>query len=354
VEAGLLRIWETLLDVRPIGVEDNFFELGGDSFLAAELFVHIAKVFGKNLPLATLLENATVAGLARRIVKAEDQERHPCLVPIQPHGTLPPFYCVHPLGGGVLQYKRLAECIGEDQQFWAFQGYDSVAAEWTDVGKMASRYVEELLAFQPRGPYYLGGWSFGGIVAYEMSCQLERLGRTVAFLGLIDPRRPNLNPRPYFHLPTLAATLANVPRYCWQKLTQESLPVVAGRQLEKLTSSWRSHSSISQPDERHELRSATAKARHKSQRNYVPQQYRGSMTLFRASLQPLFQWHEPEMGWRKLVLGDLRVIDVPGDHFTAIMGSQVEMLGRQLRECLIQAQKRSEPVRNREKQLVGV
>ncbi|PYS79062.1 MAG: hypothetical protein DMF70_13795, partial [Acidobacteria bacterium] len=114
LEVKLARIWEKVLGIDSIGVNDNFFELGGHSMLAVRVFAQIEKLFGKNLPLATLFSAPTVKQLARALRDEGWQMAWSSLVMIQGGNQRPPFFCVHAAGGNVLEYRDLAEAIGPE------------------------------------------------------------------------------------------------------------------------------------------------------------------------------------------------------------------------------------------------
>src|SRR5437762_11262483 len=118
----LTRIWQELLGVEPIGIDQNYFDLGGDSILAVQLFAHIQKVFQIKLPVATLFEAPTIEELAR-ILRRETAPASGWspLVPIQPAGSRPPFFCVHGAGGNVLIFRDLCQDLGSGQLFCVFQ-----------------------------------------------------------------------------------------------------------------------------------------------------------------------------------------------------------------------------------------
>jgi acyl carrier protein len=172
-EAILTQIWKELLNVPSVGTRDNFFELGGHSLLVLRLLARIEKSFGKALPVATVFQVPTVEGLAR-LLREEPREpgaRSRSIVPIQPTGSRPPLMLVHGAGGGMFWgYANLAEHLGPDQPVYGFKAADvSDLNDGTTIEAMAAEFVGQLRAFQPRGPYYLGGYCFGGNVAYEMA-----------------------------------------------------------------------------------------------------------------------------------------------------------------------------------------
>ena len=166
-EKVLATIWSELLEVRAVGVNDNFFELGGHSLLAVRLFAQIEKRLGKRLALATLFQAPTVAPLASGIQK-DWAPKWTSLVEIQAGQTgqqaaaKPPFFCVHALGGHVLEYYDLARHLGADQPFYGLQsaGLDGNRPPHARVEDMAAHYIKEMRELQPEGPYFIGGRSY--------------------------------------------------------------------------------------------------------------------------------------------------------------------------------------------------
>jgi len=194
VELRLISIWEEVFRIHPIGVEDNFFELGGHSILAVKLMARIHKEFGEPLPLSILSEGGTIAHLANVLRTQPEVNMVTTIVPIQPKGTRPPLFFVHPLGGHVLRFYDLARKLGQDQPFFGIQGKDltDLGEDNSSMEEIARGYVEAMREVQPTGPYYLGGFSFGSFVAFEMAQQLISCGEEVAFLTLLDTWAPRI------------------------------------------------------------------------------------------------------------------------------------------------------------------
>ena len=192
LEMQLVQIWEEILQVHPVGVQDNFFEIGGHSLLAVRLMAHVQDKFGKNLPLSILFQGATIEGLASILRQQEETQQWSPLVKIQTKGSKPPFFCVHPIGGNVLCYASLAHYLGNEQPFYGLQARGLIGKQKPrmTIEDMAADYLEAIRSVQPEGPYYLGGWSFGGIVAFEMAQKLHSWGEQVALLALIDTQAP--------------------------------------------------------------------------------------------------------------------------------------------------------------------
>ncbi|MDB6110672.1 MAG: amino acid adenylation protein, partial [Pedosphaera sp.] len=193
VERELQRLWELVLNVRPIGIRDKFFALGGHSLLAVRLLARIEKTFAKKLSVLTLFQHPTIEQLALVLRNTPGPEARSTIIEIQPHGARPPLMFVHGAGGGMFWgYNNLSRHLGEDQPVFAFESRAlDGEEEFQSVEAMAGQYVADLKIFQPRGPYYLGGYCFGGVVAYEMARQLQAQGQKVGLLALINSNPPN-------------------------------------------------------------------------------------------------------------------------------------------------------------------
>ncbi len=191
-ERELVLTWQELLGVERVGVEDDFFALGGHSLLAVKLVARLRERYGVELTLAGLFQRPTVAALAEALEAPSEARRDGPLVPLRPLGRRTPLFLVHAVGGGVLAYHELARALPEGRPLYGLErpGLESGEVEYLDVEQLAARYLEPLLRRQPHGPYALAGWSFGGLVAFEMARQLEASGARVALLGLIDTLPP--------------------------------------------------------------------------------------------------------------------------------------------------------------------
>jgi amino acid adenylation domain-containing protein len=197
LERKLVSIWESVLKISPIGIADNIFDLGVDSLLAAELFARIEKTIGKNLPPAPLFQAPTVQTLAALLRKSENQQGLTSLVTIQPGGSKTPFFCVHGGAGTVLLFNSLARHLAPERPVYGLQARGLYGRDLPhdNVEEMAAHYVKEMRVVQAHGPYLLGGWCFGGVVAYEIAQQLRRMGETVDALVMFDaPSSPDHYP----------------------------------------------------------------------------------------------------------------------------------------------------------------
>jgi amino acid adenylation domain-containing protein/non-ribosomal peptide synthase protein (TIGR01720 family) len=191
----LCDIFAELLGAERIGLDDDFFEMGGHSLLAMRLRTVIYDRFKIDLPLSTLLRQPTVAALA----ELAEQEAVPLaatssslVVEIQPRGARTPFFWFHATGGHVFAYSDLARDLGTNQPFYGFQSPVPHSSEESapSFEEMAALYIQEIRRIQPRGPYLLGGWSLGGVVAWEVARQLRQESETIGILALIDSHAP--------------------------------------------------------------------------------------------------------------------------------------------------------------------
>jgi thioesterase domain-containing protein/acyl carrier protein len=188
LEQALARIWSKILRVKRVGLHDSFFDLGGHSLAAVRLLSEVERLTGKPLPLATLFHASTVAAFADILRRDGWTPSWSSLVPIQPLGTKNPLLLVHSAWGNVLLYRQVLSYLGQDQPVYGLQsqGLKGDGRFNSTVEEMASLYIKEILTVQPHGPYFLGGYCSGGIVALEMAQQLTASGQKVEVVILLD------------------------------------------------------------------------------------------------------------------------------------------------------------------------
>jgi amino acid adenylation domain-containing protein len=198
LEQALAHIWKEVLGVSQVGRHDSFFELGGHSFALVRVMGRIQQQFGRELPLTSLVQQPTLAHLASLLRDGKDTQAWSPLVPLQTQGKGRPFFCVHPVGGNVLCYRELARRFGKERPVYGLQarGFLGEQMPREDLVAMAHDYVNAMRTVQPTGPYLLGGWSMGGLVALEMAHRLRELGEEVALVVLIDSPAPEKLARP--------------------------------------------------------------------------------------------------------------------------------------------------------------
>lgn len=189
VHFQLIKIWEDMLDVRPIGIKDNFFFLGGNSLLAARLVAHMDQVFGKKISLATLFTHPTIESLAKVLPGREDIQPATPLVAVQAQGTKRPFFYLHgDFKSGAFYCLSLARDLGNDQPLYVLEPPAVDGSRFpSSLEEMASMNIQFMRTIQPEGPYLIGGFCNGALIAYEMARQLHRQGEPIDLLLLIDP-----------------------------------------------------------------------------------------------------------------------------------------------------------------------
>jgi aspartate racemase len=377
-EATLLDLWSEVLGAASIRLDDDFFSLGGHSLLGMRLFARIQKSLGVALPLAVLFKAPTVRRLASVIderLHAEETAPMPdesgdsatpaiavprkgglhltpvapanpadlaeTTVAIQPKGDLPPLFAVHGGDGGVLFYGNLATRLGEDRPFYAFEAPALTATSPIpneSVVETASRYLVELRKVQPSGPYHLCGYSFGGVVAYEMACQLLTDGERVEFLGLVDTENPAIEARKLslgerlavnWKKPNLAekGVLEKVGKIGMRigtglayRLYFEAEGAMAKALPEAKGAGW--------------LRQVQVRIAHeRAMADYSPGVFEGKMTLFRAMVGGDKFELGADYGWVNLV-DELDIIDVPGNHISIFHEENIEAVAVAFRNLL--------------------
>jgi amino acid adenylation domain-containing protein/FkbM family methyltransferase len=195
VQHHLVQIWEELLDLRPIGIRDNFFDMGGHSLLAARMVSRIEQVCGKKIPLATLFAEATIEHLANVLLAEDnssslvDTDAKVPMITLQIGGTKRPFFYLH--GDwlyGAFYCKNLASDLGPDQPFYVLEPFNfDGLQDLPTFESMVAEHIQAMRVIQPEGPYLLGGWCNGALIAYEMARQLHDQGQRVDLLVLMDP-----------------------------------------------------------------------------------------------------------------------------------------------------------------------
>jgi thioesterase domain-containing protein len=352
LEKKLVKLWELVFETKPIGIHDNFFGLGGHSLLGVKLLAAIERSLGKKLRLCLLFKEPTVARLAQAI----EENRAPAvssLVEIQPHGDKSPLFLVHGAGGGMFWgYSNLARQLGPDQPVYAFKSraMDGLP-EFTRVEDMAAHYVADLRRFQPHGPYYLGGYCFGGNVAYDMARQITKDGDEVALVLLINcwPNNSSytrLRWTPEFfakagwnfclRLAHQVRSGARQPRdyfawraaWAWKRLKslfthrpENQVTVEDIVDLSPLPENerglWRTHV--------------------QAWLGYQPQPYSGRVVLLRTRGHPLICSFDHQMGWGSFVTDGVTVKICPGDHESILEEENITATARELKAVLAAA-----------------
>jgi nonribosomal peptide synthetase DhbF len=198
-EEVLCAIFAETLQLPRVGRDDNFFELGGHSLLATRLISRIRAQIGAELSIRSLFEAPTVADLAAQLKAANGHDPLDVLLPLRARGTSSPLFCFHPAGGLSWRYSGLLPLLKADRPIYGLQarGISNSETLPSTLEEMAADYLQRMRELQPKGPYLLLGWSFGGLVAYEIATQLQSQGERGTLVALLDsfPANGQADPR---------------------------------------------------------------------------------------------------------------------------------------------------------------
>jgi amino acid adenylation domain-containing protein len=332
-EATLVALWEQLLKSVPIGIYDNFFDLGGHSLLAVRMLATVRQRFRWRVEPSAFLARPTPAHLAALLSEHDELPESGTLVTLQPSGRSPPLFCVHPIGGEVLCYVDLAMALGTDRPFYAFQSPRNVAA--ATIEEIAARYVSEVRSAVGDGPFCLGGWSFGGLVAFEMARQFAAVGRPAACIVLFDTYPTRADERVGAGEDILLGRFAADLAHIWGRdvteleATFQALPTEAKRgflftelQRQGLVSSDRDFQAMLERFTVH-ANAADAYPRHEIVQNidlFVAADGGGVQTL--------------PQEWAAWTRSGVRTHVVDGNHYSMLRRPLVQALAARLTECL--------------------
>ncbi len=346
LETKLVKIWESVLGTTPIGVNDRFFDLGGHSLLAVRLAAIIEKTLECRLPVAALFQAPSIAELAA-LLRTRDQAQPQAVVALQPLGKQPPLFLAHAMGGGNLWgYANIARELGEDQPVYAFKPCEpEQIAAFPTIESMATHYIQDMRRIQPRGPYRLGGYCFGGNIAYEMACQLEAAGETVSVLALLNAWPANSGHDRITWSPRSAVKFTiNVGYWTmrwWQWPLKTRLNFLkwkaqaAGKKVARLLGR-RHERGGSEIELLVDLTGVSAGERQLWQahlqalRAYHPRPYGGKILLLRTTGYPFYSSFDHAHGWRALAGDRVTVRFVPGAHETIMVDPFVASVAREL------------------------
>jgi amino acid adenylation domain-containing protein len=330
LEARLKALWERLLKVENIGIHDDFFSLGGHSLLAARMVAQIEGWFGYKLPHSVLVEQPTIHGLAAYL-RQTTAGRWPALVTIQAGAHLPPLFIAHGIGGSLLSFIELAAQLGPEQPVYGLQLPVSIDEHEADLRTVAANYLGQVRAVQPSGPYHFAGHSSGGLVVFEMACQLSDQGESVGLLALLDCD-PNIGKsvhQPFRDWNSLKASFSRA-RTAFRLREFGVREVLTStidyqrikRKMRRADRSRRAGRAHGRVDAEGYLALAL--------RDYELRPYPGNMTLFIAQ-DELRPTGEAASAWKGTVLGGCETRVIPGTHRTILNRPQVISLAHEIR-----------------------
>lgn len=328
LEFQLTTIWESVLEVRPVGIQDDFFKLGGDSLLAVELFARIEKATGCKLPISTLSNKPTIEQLAELLRQQNRRPSWSYLVPVQAGGSKPILFLVPPAASSALTFAPLSRHLGIEQPVYSFDplGLNTEASSpHTTVEEMATHYLKEMCQLQPDGPYLLGGMCFGSHVALEMAQRLQAQGKQVTLLIVLDASAPASGPSWSHHS---KATKVKGLVYYFRRLMYHTWH---GRLINIINGKL----NYFRPQRRHYqyLLDAHLKAHH----SYVATTYSGRVALFQSD-----EFFQDEIRtarksrWSILSTGGLYYYLAPETTHGSLLGEErhIKLMAEQIKHCL--------------------
>lgn len=340
-ERALLSTWQRVLQRPTLSVDDDFFAMGGHSLLAVQLFNEIDRKLGVRLPLATLFEYRTVSALsahldelAARVSAGAVAEPASSVVPIHRGGSLPPLFCISGAGGTPFAEGRLAELLGENQPVYGLE-YPYAAGrsfERLEIAEMARAFLRDIRRVQPDGPYYLSGFSAGGVVAYELARLMRAEREAVGLLVLLDAFNPALSKW------SSRERFANFVRLAYHHGVNYAAYRLGLRVQLKATLAARrlfaGRAGLTPPGDM-PVRGAFSTALSE----YRPQSYDGDVLLIRSGAYPCpdvdYRTHESN-GWGPYVQGSLEVVSLKCRH-DQLLSSELERVARAMQSGLERA-----------------
>jgi amino acid adenylation domain-containing protein len=340
----MAEIWKSSLGLKQLSIDDNFFELGGHSLIAVKVMRKIEEKTGNRLPITALFEAPTVEKLSFLLEQDDKTISWKSLVPIKPEGTKPPLYIVHGSGLTVLVFRSLAMGLESAQPVYGLQarGLNGKDEPFNNMKDIAAYYVSEILEQNPTGPYSLVGYSFGGIVAFEMAQQLKALGREINMLAIFDTNANQIQsgeswyerlgkkirrqfPKFKFILRSLVKRPGETLKYQFNFAKNKMINLLIKVNLVQI---------ISDKEEHLEHADKINRSHDIASRNYIMQPYHGTIDLFRVEERMYFLDDPIYLGWKPYALEGLEIHGIAGDHKTFLLPPNVEGLSKLLQEII--------------------
>lgn len=338
IAARLGAIWARALERPLVDEHSDFYFDGGNHFLAPVMMNTINEEFGLSLTVRDLEQGRTIAKMTDLIYFEQTRIDRSTVVPLRSvQSTRPPLFIVHGVGGNVLGFYSLAKCMEEDQPVYGIQAQALMPDQEAQLRleDMAVQYVKDIRAVCPNGPYHLLGFSFGGLVAYEIAQQLTAAGLNVGLVGMLDTRQPEwmrgvralgpLHKRIYLRMRLLYLRTHRRKgrlRYLWRRLSERiqrfSYMYAANKGAGKVASAARNVREIN----------------FVAGISYTVRSYPGKVTIFKAESDPLEQPLPEDLNWGLYANGGLVIKQLPGDHGRILFEPGLSALASELTERL--------------------
>jgi amino acid adenylation domain-containing protein len=352
LESQIRYAWQEALGLPSIGLDDDFFELGGHSLQALVVVRRLEQSLSRDLPLSVMLRARTVRQLAVLLRQDQDAPVASSLVRLRVGAGRPAFYCVHGAAANVLYLEGLARHLSPDIPLYGIQsrGLDGVQEPLTSAEEMAAHYIDEIRKVQPHGPYYLGGLSFGGAIAFEMAQQLHARGEVVGLVALMDTNLPIwrtytadhsalFSSRIYPFVGALERSYLAIRRAGVRASLQQGLIGLIRRLGRDRHRNNKPEVPDGLPDT--DLVSANLervwKANLEAAERYSPRKYPGRITLFWATDWPSPARRDARLVWADFAEGGMEVQRIPGSHGSFRFEPHVRVLAEKLDMCLKRA-----------------
>ena len=379
-EAKLVEIWSQVMDIHPLGIHDNFFELGGHSLLAVKLIAEIERQFDRKLPLTVLIESPTIQQLAVTLQTSRSNTTFDSIVKLK-SGTVTPLFLVHDADGETILYKNLANHLNPEQPVYAIrpriQADTGATMLPTRISEMVAYYVKEIRQIQPKGPYLIGGLCAGGVLAFEIACQLQAEGEEVPLVAIIDAISPqgigdnyvsvNSDRQKSFFkalkpseengikaianlVKTVSTKASNLVRY---EVSTRTKKLTDNLKIKLLRFCSDRNITIPKFCQNISLRSIYTYA----EGDYIkakPAVYRGQLTLWRATEKldinnpaiddtpAILEVTDPLLGWGNLASQGIAVHDVPGGHSSMLQEPNVRTMADKLQPYIDRCRSKDE------------
>jgi amino acid adenylation domain-containing protein len=337
IEETLCAVFAEVLGLDRVGVDDSFFDLGGDSLLAFRLIAKVRTALSAELPIGTLFRSPTPAGLAGALGARATSGEFEVLLPLRAEGTRPPLFCVHAVEGISWRYAGLADHLPADQPIYGLQSRGLAHPEPLprSMEEVAADYAGQIRSIQAHGPYYLLGWSLGGVIAHAVATHLQEQGEQIALLTILDGYPPlgrRTRPQDAENHKILHGSAGNLTS------KQESV-------VDDVVALFRADGSRGEmtEDTRNTIRQVILNNFELGVR-YTPRQFHGDILLFVSALgrpasRPAAQAPDP---WRPYVEGRIESHQIDCDHQGMVTAGPLSLIGHAISSKIRETQARKD------------
>ena len=328
LELALLNIWKKFLGMDSIGIHDNFFTLGGDSLLAIQVITQIQDEIGFSVRLQSFYQFPTIAELAEVI--SQQLDSNSCIVQLKSGDERLPLFLIHGIDGNIFSFRSLVDSMSYKGPIFGIQD-NSFAKKDVKIEEMASSYISEIKKKYPDGPYLICGFSFGGIIAYEISQQLHQMGNSPKFIGMIDTINPQYDSVPLsndLEMLTFLIELLEGNEISREKnFLEERLLKSMGMDV--------------LPENERKNYFERVQCYLKSLKHYFPKENHQDLTFFEAKDRFIRMKDIPLITtWRSLLKGAVTVREITGNHLNILKPPHLKNLAHQLDLSLEEALKK--------------